>query len=113
MDAKWTPGPWYANGFRYVETGAPPTGRELRAYSGDDPERITINATNQHIADLHRRGNIVADARLISAAPDLAFSLVEMVDMFRRHIDGKPGPDDAAARWDRARDALEKAGVTP
>jgi hypothetical protein len=47
--------------------------------------------------------------RLFVAAPALADSLREMVDMFERHIDGRPGPDDAAARWDRARDALAQA----
>jgi len=32
-----------------------------------------------------------------------------MVDMFERHIEGRPGPDDAADRWDCARAAIEKA----
>jgi hypothetical protein len=31
-----------------------------------------------------------------------------MVDMFERHIDGRPGPDDAAVRWDAARAALAR-----
>ena len=39
----------------------------------------------------------------------LVESLKEMVEMFERHICGKEGPDDAAARWDRARDILAKA----
>ena len=37
---------------------------------------------------------------------DLVESLEGMVDMFERHIDGREGPDDAADRWDNARDAI-------
>jgi len=37
----------------------------------------------------------------------LRAALTGMVDMFERHITGKEGPDDAAVRWDRARDALD------
>jgi hypothetical protein len=51
--------------------------------------------------------------RLIAASPDLLESLCEMVDMFERHINGQPGPDDAAARYDRARAAIAKATDTP
>jgi hypothetical protein len=97
MDAKWTPGPWKCN--RNDMSGG-----QYDVY-GDNGRGKWVCETSGHNAD--------ANAHLIAAAPDLAFSLVEMVDMFRRHIDGKPGPDDAAARWDRARDALAKAGVTP
>lgn len=50
-----------------------------------------------------------ANARLIAAAPELLAALESMVDMFERHIDGRPGPDDAAARWDDARAAIAKA----
>lgn len=39
----------------------------------------------------------------------LADALADMVDMFERHIDGRPGPDNAAERWDNARKALEQA----
>jgi hypothetical protein len=39
----------------------------------------------------------------------LVESLAEMVELFERHISGKEGPDDAAARWDRARDIVAKA----
>jgi hypothetical protein len=49
------------------------------------------------------------NARLIAAAPDLLSALESMVDMFERHIDGREGPDDAACRWDAARDAIAKA----
>ena len=50
-----------------------------------------------------------ANARLIAAAPRLLESLRLMVDMFERHIDGREGPDDAAARWDMAREAITAA----
>jgi len=50
-----------------------------------------------------------ANARLIAAAPDLLDSLIVMVEMFERHIDGRPGPDDAAQKWDDARDAIARA----
>jgi len=50
-----------------------------------------------------------ANTRLIAAAPELLDALRRMVDMFERHIDARPGPDDAADRWDCARAAIEKA----
>ena len=48
-------------------------------------------------------------ARLIAAAPELLSALRDMGDMFCRHIEGRPGPDDAAQRWDAARAAIAKA----
>ena len=39
---------------------------------------------------------------------EILTTLRDMVDMFERHIDGRPGPDDAAQRWDAARAAIEK-----
>lgn len=53
-----------------------------------------------------------ANAHLIAAAPELLASLELMVDMFERHIEGRPGPDDAANRWDLARAAIAKARGT-
>lgn len=106
MDAKWTPGPWIVTDHSDKRLGL-----HVRA-----PEIATPSAPCPSIARIHTPrawDEARANAKLIAAAPDLAFSLVEMVDMFTRRIDGKPGPDDAAARWDRARDALAKAGVTP
>mgnify|MGYP000971380293 CR=1 FL=1 len=51
---------------------------------------------------------------LIAAAPELLSSLIDMVDMFERHISGKIGPENAAERWDNARDAIAKAtGIPP
>lgn len=49
------------------------------------------------------------NAMLIVAAPELLAALAGMVDMFERHIEGRPGPDDAAMRWDAARSAISKA----
>jgi len=40
---------------------------------------------------------------------DVLDSLIEMEDMFARKMDGRIGPDDAADRWDRARDAITQA----
>lgn len=49
----------------------------------------------------------------ITYTPDVVNALIaalaDMVDMWERHIDGRPGPDDAAARWDQARQALAEA----
>ena len=45
--------------------------------------------------------------------PGVLDSLAEMVDMFERHTSGRPGPDDAAARWDRARGFLGPACSVP
>jgi hypothetical protein len=39
---------------------------------------------------------------------DLVETLEGMVDMFERHIGGREGPDDAADRWDNARDAIAR-----
>ena len=50
-----------------------------------------------------------ANARLMAAAPELLESLIMMVDTHERHIGGRPGPDDVADRWDKARAAIEKA----
>jgi len=44
-----------------------------------------------------------------TAAPELLAALAGMVDMFERHVSGRSGPDDAAARWDAARAAIAKA----
>lgn len=62
-----TPGPWHINKMRYVETGKPPTGRELRLTSGK-PERWTINAAHWQVCE---GTNCEADAALIAAAPEL------------------------------------------
>ena len=48
-------------------------------------------------------------AALLRHAPDLISSLIDMIDMFNRHISGQPGPDNAADRWDHARAALQAA----
>lgn len=53
----------------------------------------------------------LAWARRLAAVPDLIVSLRDMTDMFERHINGQEGPDDAAQRYDAAREALKNAGV--
>jgi len=76
----------------------------------DDAPQCGIYAEgSQHDFAIVGGDNAEADASLFIAAPDLLESLKDMVDMFERHITGKPGPDDAAERWDRARDAITKA----
>jgi hypothetical protein len=60
------------------------------------------------------RQKVETNPDLLDAAPDMLGALVEMVDMFERHLDGRTGPDDAAQRWDNARAAIAKAkGETP
>jgi len=44
---------------------------------------------------------------------ELIHALKGMVEMFGRHVEGKPGPDDAAQRWDRARSILDVAMKKP
>jgi hypothetical protein len=60
---------------RYVETGKPPTGRELRLTSGK-PERWTINAAHWQVCE---GTNCEADAALIAAAPEMFEALRELV----------------------------------
>lgn len=41
-------------------------------------------------------------------AIDLVRSLEEMTDIISRKMEGREGPDDVAARWDRARALLDE-----
>ncbi len=43
-----------------------------------------------------------------TAICELLASLKEMTDVVTRRVEDKPGPDDVAARWDRARDVIAK-----
>lgn len=55
-------------------------------------------------------GTIIPQVVLaVNCHDELVHALKGMVDMFERHINGKPGPDDAAMRWDRARNILDIA----
>jgi hypothetical protein len=45
-------------------------------------------------------------ARDVKDMRSIIDALKGMIDMFERHIAGREGPDDAAQRYDRARDAL-------
>ena len=100
--AKHTPGPWRVEDWQY-----PQTGREHVSVIQNDKDAVA------EVLDLwsmdFRAEEKAANARLIAAAPELLESLRLMVDMFERHIDGRPGPDDAATRWDSARAAIAKA----
>lgn len=88
--SKHTPGPWKAT----FKAGT---------YLIQSPEWRTIALAG------YTDSEDDANARLIAAAPDLLEAIRSMVDMFERHIDGREGPDDAAARWDKARAAIAKA----
>ena len=90
--ATHTPGPWKFDG------------GEVWAPQGRGPD----HAANvcKMTGDSQSRA---ANASLIAAAPELLEALRRMVDMFERHLDGRVGPDDAAGRWDSARDAIAKA----
>lgn len=98
--SKHTPGPWEADN---VDTGF--SGYECHiladeAQPGAKLPAIAAGATAEECR---------ANALLIAAAPQLLSELEAMVDMFERHIDGREGPDDAAARWDSARAAISSA----
>lgn len=94
--SKHTPGPWRAacrRGYAGV-------------FGGDANNGIAVADCRTVDVDLP---TATANAQLIAAAPDLLASLREMVDIFERRVNDEPGPDDAAERWDRARDAIKKA----
>ena len=90
------PGPW--------EIG--PDGRSIKNVYGsrscDDSQLWPVRVTGRGV-------NQLANARLIAAAPELLDALKDMVDIVSRNVDGRPGRDDAAECWDRARDAIAKA----
>jgi hypothetical protein len=87
-----TPGPWtVAYGSVYSESG------ECRIAYMDRDEPMTKPTERD------------ANAQLIAAAPEMLEALEGMTDMFERHIENRPGPNDAAARWDKARAAIAKA----
>jgi hypothetical protein len=106
---KHTPGPW-----EHGRMLLPPKSKDRRCgfvvngpdVTDDLPTRICDLRVPRGI-DGFAEGE--ANARLIAAAPELLSALEAMVEMFESHITGKPGPDDAAERWDRARDAVSKA----
>ncbi len=81
-EMKHTPGPWRLN-----------------------EKFTTVSSETEHIASV----DTLANARLIAAAPEMLEALKGMEDMFRRHIEGREGPDDAAQLWDAAQAAIAKA----
>ena len=101
--AKHTPGPWNLSATcKRNDHGVPHTWVNLESPGHLGGMKIE---THSSMPD----EELDANTRLIAAAPELLDALQRMVDMFERHIDGRPGPDDAAARWDCARAAIEKA----
>ena len=94
MDTKHTPGPW-----RFSEDDC---GQDC--VLGPNGEKVVEGTCYSDLSIPNEY-----DAILIAAAPELLEALADMVDMFERHIDGRPGPDDAGQRWDAARAAIAKA----
>jgi hypothetical protein len=75
------------------------------ASTGNHQGLVIEETTGANIAVTYDKEN----APLVAAAPRLLNALERMLDMFERHIAGEPGPDDAAQRWDEARDAIDEA----
>jgi hypothetical protein len=93
-----------------------PTDREHRnalktldiivTYDNDDKQNPCGNCSKAVVLD----GKVIPQiTKAVNCHEALVESLAEMVDIFERHIYNQTGPDDAAARWDRARDILAKA----
>ncbi len=100
-----TPGPWKRRDSR-TESGQ----RTIEIWRHEPNESPITRIATVHTQPVPiKHGDHVLNALLIAAAPELLEALTSMVDMFERHIDGRPGPDDAAQRWDAARSAIAKA----
>ena len=63
-------------------------------------------------ADDAARANAEFILRAVNAHDDLLAALRGMVEMFEHRIYNRPGPIDAAQRWDAARAAIAKAEGT-
>lgn len=99
MSGKHTPGPWEAEMFPTTQ-GYPIRGGTMPLRKGD---RVIAVAMDQGSAPA---GESAANARLISAAPDL----VESLDWAMRQIDHSlVETPEALAAYDAAKAALSKA----
>ena len=95
--SKHTPGPWVVN--RYPEellVEARPSGAFVAKCDG-------ISATIGSAEEL------MTNARLIAAAPDMLAVLKDASFVIRAHAERYPGDRDAQALWDRCADAIYKA----
>ncbi len=85
----------------------------VRTIDAEDGSTVAFCVSNpevEHQAEHDGEMSIGEQLHLVmAAAPDLLDALAGMMDMFERHLNGLAGPDDAAARYDRARAALAKA----
>lgn len=109
MSDNHTSGPWSCDDFGVITGGEHGMTSVAETYQSKWRHTFTAAANSRDplLAELVQQAK--NDGQLIAAAPDLLAALRDMVDMFERHIDGRPGPDDAAMRWDAARDAIAKA----
>ncbi|MFY2819696.1 hypothetical protein ACOTI2_08230 [Achromobacter xylosoxidans] len=96
MTTKHTPGPW--------EAQPPRLGAAITIYAGDTPIATTASNTSPLTMEMHRRGEIKANARLIAAAPELLEALESCVIW-----NGKRGPDDDLLPIDRQPGEIAKA----
>lgn len=93
MATKHTPGPW--------EAQPPRLGAAITIYAGDTPIATTASNTSPLTMEMHRRGEIKANARLIAAAPEL----LEALQMALVYIDGEGTPE----QYEQAAAAIAKA----
>lgn len=83
---KWTPGPW-----RHAAKASSVVGLPV------------IGPMGAAIANVHARDEMMANAALIAAAPELAAALERLLGDFDEH------PNDFTADWHTARAALASA----
>ena len=102
MTTPYSPGPWHDANGNILQSDVKP------GYCSHEIIAKMAIATGPG-----RPNNYVPEnARLIAMAPDLLEALIEMTDMFTSSMTNEPGPDDAAARWDNARDIITKTTQT-
>ena len=94
MTTTHTPGPWDAWEFDARSLAVGPAAGGLAV-----AEIVTANAHGIHTAQTEQIGQ--ANARLITAAPDLLAALADMINAFGHYCEGDPSDDEI--------DALAKA----
>jgi hypothetical protein len=103
--AKHTPGPW--------QIIPPRIGAALTIYAPDGLTPICTTASNTSpvTMEMHRSGEVRANARLIAAAPDLLGALETMVERFKGHAWGSEEDEERAIT--KACAAIAKATGAP
>lgn len=97
---RYTPGPW-----RLFNKN-----RTVAVMAGDGPRNEVVSWTGFDASDFPKQ--VVANARLIAAAPELYETLraaVETIDIPTDPNDGSAHPEWLAPVWQRCRAALAKA----